>query len=131
MKKKHLNIAVSELVGYIISGVIVLGGLVWLVFGIVGDYLKPYGANFIKKGEASFAKFMDVDVSFRFWGLITIFIGVTIFLIVISRFAKKAELESEKRARRAQRLEFQAELDEVEAQKEEKIIDVDSNPVTQ
>ncbi|MGI6714087.1 MAG: hypothetical protein ACOX3K_03445 [Bacilli bacterium] len=130
MKKKSLKIALGELIGYIISGTIVLGGLVWVVFGIVGDYLKPYGDNFIKKGEKAFAKFMKVDLSFRFWGLLTVVLGVIIFLIVLSRFAKKADLESEKRARRAQRLEFQAELEEAEAAKEETHIASQTPPVS-
>lgn len=112
MEKKQRKIAVGEIVGYSIAGAISVGGLVWLIFGIIADYLKPYGSNWIQKGEAAFSNWIGVELSFRFWGLIVFLIGVFIFLIVVSRFAKKADLENDKRARRAQRLIVEAEIEE-------------------
>jgi hypothetical protein len=103
MKKK--NVSKAEKTFYIIAAAFVFIGLVLAVFGIIGDHLNlPSADNWILNVEEAIMTWTKIQFDLRVWGTIFLFVGVTIGLIDLLKYAKKDDLEAEKAIRRAQRL---------------------------
>ena len=94
----------KELVGYIISGVIAMFGLVLVVLGIVERNMDVTQAkNFLYQADQKVQLALSVKLSFWEWGLIFMALGVIIAVIILCVFAKKADREVDRKLRRQQR----------------------------
>lgn len=94
----------KELVGYIISGVIAMFGLVLVVLGIVERNMDVTQAkNFLYQADQKVQLALSVKLSFWEWGLIFMALGVIIAVIILCIFAKKADREVDRKLRRQQR----------------------------
>lgn len=85
----------GELAGYIIAGIILLAGFGLFISSIVGYYL-PEG-NWIE--SASW-----LGLNLRNWSYIAIALGLIILVAVLLTHAKKADVDADRRAKRAARL---------------------------
>lgn len=100
-----MKIKVQELVWYIISGVIFLGGLVLGILNVIGYYLPgPSSDNIIRQAENDLISALKIPLDFLGWGLVLIGLGTVIGVIALLRYAHIDNLEKDKVARRQQRL---------------------------
>ena len=115
MKKKKMQLGRKELTWYVISGIIALAGLTVVVFGIVGDHLPVISSeNWILVSENAWLKNWS-GMGYRYWGLILLGIAAVIASIALTHFARSGDRDSERAARRAQRLALdEEEVKEVE-----------------
>ena len=103
MKKK--KVSTKELVGYIISGVIVLFGVALMITHTVGVYLPVLNSNnAVVIAENAVINALKINLDFLGWGIIFMVIGVFIALMILLNVAKKVDYDVEKAQRRAQRL---------------------------
>ena len=94
----------KELVGYSISGVIALFGLVLIVLGIVERNMDVVPSkNFLLQADEKIQAALKIDLSFWEWGLIFMALGVLIAVIILCVCAKKADREVDRKLRRQQR----------------------------
>ena len=99
----------KELFWYIFSGIIGLLGLIFLVFGIVGDHWQVlYSDNWILQSENVWLKNWS-HIGYRWWGLILLGIAAFISIVSLTLFAREGDRDSERALRRAQRLAIEAE----------------------
>lgn len=102
---KNRKVSKKELVGYIISGVIALFGLALIITHTVGVYLPVLrNENVIIIAENNLMNSLKMGLSFLGWGVIFMFIGVLVALIILLSVAKKVDIDVERAQRRAQRL---------------------------
>lgn len=94
------GIKVKEYIWYIIASLLALAGLVMIILGIVANYL-PLDNKFVIATK-EFAKV--VHLSYINFGLIFVFAGGLIAVIVLAVFAKNADRQAERSQRRALRL---------------------------
>ena len=108
-KQRKLKLKKKELVWYIIAGILALVGLVFLVFGIVGDHLPvTYADNWIYVSEAAWLTNWS-HMGYRVWGIILIAAAAVLAALVLTLFAREGDRDSERATRRAQRLAIEAE----------------------
>ena len=94
----------KELVGYAISGVIAMFGLVLVVLGIVERNMNVVPSkNFLMQSDLKVQNALKINLSFWEWGLIFMALGVIIAVIILCIFAKKADREVDRKLRRQQR----------------------------
>ena len=94
----------KELVGYIISGIIVMFGLVLVVLGIVERNMDVLPSkNFLMQADEKVQAALKISLSFWEWGLIFMALGVIIAVIILCVCAKKADREVDRKLRRQQR----------------------------
>ena len=94
----------KELVGYIISGVIAMFGLVLIVLGIVERNMDVVPSkNFLYQSDLRVQTALGIKLSFWEWGLIFMALGVVIAVIILCIFAKKADREVDRKLRRQAR----------------------------
>ncbi len=99
----------KELVWYIIAGTIALLGLIFVVFGIVGDHWQVlYSDNWILQSENVWLKNWS-NLGYRWWGLILLGVAAFIAVVSLTLFAREGDRDSERALRRAQRLAIEAE----------------------
>lgn len=121
-KKSKLKISKVELGFYVVCGALGLVGLIFVIFGIIGNYLPvPLHQNFILVSEDVWLNPWS-KLGYRYWGLIDIAVAVVVTTLVGTFFARAGDRDSERAQRRAQRLAIEAEPIEVEVN-EEKIED--------
>lgn len=93
-----------EIVGYIISGVIALFGLVLVVLGIIERNMDVMPSkNFLLQADEKVQAALNIKLSFWEWGLIFMALGVVIAVIILCVCAKKADREVDRKLRRQQR----------------------------
>jgi len=94
----------KELVGYIISGVIAMFGLVLIVLGIVERNMDvTTSKNYLYQADLKVQTALGISLSFWEWGLIFMALGVIIAVIILCVCAKKADREVDRKLRRQQR----------------------------
>ena len=94
----------KELVGYIISGIIAMFGLVLVVLGIVERNMDvTTSKNYLYQADQKVQTALGIKLSFWEWGLIFMALGVIIAVIILCVFAKKADREVDRKLRRQQR----------------------------
>lgn len=112
MKKRKIN--TTELVLYIIFGVVAVGGLVLVTLGMIGEYINVHH-NVLRDADKAFAEAMKM--SFVVFGSLLVFVGALAAAITLATFGHRAELESDRRARRLQRLALEDAQEPVEESK--------------
>lgn len=107
MKKKILSR--KEITWYVIAGILAFVGLVFVVFGIVGDHLPVLSSdNWVLISENAWLKNWS-GMGYRYWGLILLAAGTAIAVTSLAFFARSGDRDSERAARRAQRLALESE----------------------
>ena len=107
MKKKILSR--KEITWYVIAGILAFVGLVFVVFGIVGDHLPVLSSdNWVLISESAWLKNWS-GMGYRYWGLILLGAGTLIAVIALVYFASSGDRDTERAARRAQRLAIESE----------------------
>lgn len=101
-KKKNNKSAIFELIAYIISGALMLWGLVYIVLGLVATYMNviPSKNELLKASDAIKSAF---GLGFFGWGLIILSIGAVLCVTILCIFSRKADRELDREARRAAR----------------------------
>ncbi|MBO5529693.1 MAG: hypothetical protein J6A47_10355 [Bacilli bacterium] len=110
----------KEIAWYVVASVIAVVGLVFLVFGIVGDHFPGlYEDNWIAASENAWIKAWS-HLGYRWWGLILLGVAALVAIISLTAFAKEGDRDSERALRRQQRL----------AMAQEKIVDEQPDQIT-
>lgn len=112
--KKKLHFSIFELVSYIVAGLFALWGLTYISLGVASEYAGVKSA--LREADVHL-KETTGNMGFLYQGLLVLFIGIAISVIVLLVFAKKSDRDFEKSQRRAARLKKQPEV--VEATVEE------------
>jgi len=106
MKNKKTKIGTGELVGYIISGAVALGGLTLAVLGIIGRNLSNI-ENPLRQANDKLAE--AITLGFQPLGAIILILGVISAVIILLVVGKRVDIEEERQARRAQRFSLEQE----------------------
>ncbi len=102
--KSPKKLSRKELFWYVLAGIIGVTGLLFLVFGIVGDHFPGlYADNWIAASENAWLKNWS-GLGYRYWGIILIAAGAFIAIVALAVFAKEGDRDSDRERRRAQRL---------------------------
>lgn len=101
---KKAIVSRKEIVGYAISGVIALFGIVLIILGIVERHMDVVPSkNYLLNAEQKVMVALGVKIGFRNWGLIFLALGVVIAMIILCVAAKTADRENDRQLRRQQR----------------------------
>ena len=104
MSKTPKKLSNKEIAWYVVASIIATVGLVFLVFGIVGDHFPgDFKDNWIASSENGWLKNWS-NMGYRWWGLILLGIAAFIAIVSLTVFAKEGDRDSERALRRAQRL---------------------------
>ena len=97
------NLTKGEIVAYSFAALFLVAGLFFIILAIIGDHLPvKYDDNWIIQSSAAVESWSKLG--YRWWGLIFFSIGVLIGCISLSVFAGKSDRDTERVARRSQRL---------------------------
>lgn len=105
MNKTNKTLSNAEIVTIVIAGVFAVAGIFFGVVGIIGRYLSD--GNWIAAMGKAINTFFKSTLSLGLWGTILLAIGLVIYLVASVTFARRSDLDAEKQARRAQRLELE------------------------
>lgn len=101
---KKSKLSKKEIVFYAIAGVIGVVGLLFVVFGIVSSHFPGINEdNWIVASENAWLVNWS-HMGYRWWGLILVGVAAVIACISLTVFAREGDRDSERSARRAQRL---------------------------
>lgn len=110
-KTKKMKISVGELIGYIISGILALGGLTLAVLGIVARNLSDVN-NALRQADD---KLIDtIKFGFQPLGAMILFLGAVLAVIILVVVGKRVDVEDERQARRAQRFSLEQDSQKTE-----------------
>lgn len=102
LEQKIKRAKIWEVIFYVISGLLALFGIILIIFSVIGDYLPR--DNFIKNAEnATLPIFGISGFSWRYYGIILVFIALVIFLITVyvrSKSSDKSETLQENKSKR-------------------------------
>lgn len=102
LQQKIKRAKIWEVIFYVISGLLALFGIILIIFSVIGDYLPR--DNFIKIAEnATLPIFGIRGFSWRYYGIILVFIALVIFLITVyvrSKSSDKSETLQENKSKR-------------------------------
>jgi len=94
----------KEIVGYCISGIVAIFGLVLVVLGIVERNMDVTSSkNYLYQADQKVQTALSIKLSFWEWGLIFMAVGVIVAVIILCVFAKKADREVDRKLRRQAR----------------------------
>ena len=97
LEQKIKRAKIWEVIFYVISGLLALFGIILIIFSVIGDYLPR--DNFIKNAEnATLPIFGISGFSWRYYGIILVFIALVIFLR--SKSSDKSETLQENKSKR-------------------------------
>lgn len=109
-QKPKKGLKKKEIFWYVLSGVIALVGIVFIVFGIVGDYLPVLASeNWVRISEAQAWPFTWLNLGYRQLGIILVLIAAFVVMLALTLFAREGDRDAERNLRRAQRLAIEAE----------------------
>ena len=110
-KTKKMKISVGELIGYIISGILALGGLTLAVLGIVARNLSDVN-NALRQADDKLIE--TIKFGFQPLGAMILFLGAVLAVIILVVFGKRVDVEDERQARRAQRFSLEQDSQKTE-----------------
>ena len=109
-QKPKKGLKKKEIFWYVLSGVIALVGIVFIVFGIVGDYLPVLASeNWVRISEAQAWPFTWLNLGYRQLGIILVLIAAFVVMLALTLFAREGDRDAERNLRRAQRLAIETE----------------------
>lgn len=110
-KTKKMKISVGELIGYIISGIIALGGLTLAVLGIIARNLSDVN-NALRQADDKLIE--TIKFGFQPLGAMVLFLGAVLAVIILVVVGKRVDVEDERQARRAQRFSLEQDSQKTE-----------------
>ncbi len=110
-KTKKMKISVGELIGYIISGIIALGGLTLAVLGIIARNLSDVN-NALRQADDKLIE--TIKFGFQPLGAMVLFLGAVLAVIILVVVGKRVDVEDERQARRAQRFSLEQDSQKIE-----------------
>jgi hypothetical protein len=110
-KTKKMKISVGELIGYIISGILALGGLTLAVLGIVARNLSDVN-NALRQADDKLIE--TIKFGFQPLGAMILFLGAVLAVIILVVVGKRVDVEDERQARRAQRFSLEQDSQKTE-----------------
>ena len=103
-KDKKFNFSKKEWAWYIITLSLAFIGLVFAIIGVIGDHLPVKASdNWVRISEAAWLSNWS-HMGYRYWGIILLGGGLVIFSLALTFFSRESDRDSERAARRAQRL---------------------------
>lgn len=119
-KEKKFNFSKKEWAWYIICLFIAFVGLVFAIIGIIGDHLPVKASdNWVRISEAAWLTNWS-PMGYRYWGIILLCGGLVIFSFALTFFSRESDRDSERAARRAQRLAMLQEASAAPQEPEQK-----------
>jgi len=113
METSKKNFSKAEIIISVFNGLLILGGLVLIIFGLFADYLPIANIeDYNWSGQSTFASAMHM--SYRWFGLILFLAGTLLAVIFLNYFAKKSDTNNEREQRRAQRMKIISDSKEQE-----------------
>ena len=113
---KKSKLTKKEIVFYAIVAAIGAVGLLFVVFGIVGSHFPGINEdNWIAASEKAWLTNWS-GIGYRWWGLILVGVAAFIACVSLTVFAREGDRDSERSARRAQRLGVSNESQVTEAE---------------
>ena len=124
MPIKKAKLKKKEIFWYALAGVIAVTGLVFVVFGIIGDHLPVLASdNWVRNSEKAWL-IPWIHMGYRYFGIILVLIAAFVAMLSLTLFAREGDRDAERNLRRAQRLAIEqepvAEAEVVAETKEEK-----------
>lgn len=110
-KTKKMKISVGELIGYIISGIIALGGLTLAVLGIIARNLSDVN-NALRQADDKLIE--TIKFGFQPLGAMVLILGAVLAVIILVVVGKRVDVEDERQARRAQRFSLEQDSQKIE-----------------
>ena len=108
MSKKNHS-ARKERFWYVLGGFLAFAGLVFVIFGIIGDHMPVKASdNWVIYSQNMWLTNWS-GMGYRYWGLILLGAGTLIAVIALVYFASSGDRDTERAARRAQRLAIESE----------------------
>jgi hypothetical protein len=105
MSKNNLKTTKKEIIVSALAITIFISGIVLSSLALIGEYILPRNNNWVLEGETAVAEFLSISLSWLTWGSIFLVLGAILFTINMSVFANAEQIQREKVARRAQRLQ--------------------------
>ncbi len=103
-KTKKFNFSKKEWFFYILSLTVIFVGLVFAIIGIIGSHLPVKASdNWVTISENAWLTNWS-HMGYRLWGIILLLAGTAVFCLSLTLFAREGDRDSERAARRAQRL---------------------------
>ena len=103
-KTKKFNFSKKEWFFYILSLTVIFVGLVFAIIGIIGSHLPVKASdNWVTISENVWLTNWS-HMGYRIWGIILLLAGTAVFCLSLTLFAREGDRDSERAARRAQRL---------------------------
>lgn len=103
-KTKKFNFSKKEWFFYILSLTVIFVGLVFAIIGIIGSHLPVKASdNWVTISENAWLANWS-HMGYRIWGIILLLAGTAVFCLSLTLFAREGDRDSERAARRAQRL---------------------------
>ena len=119
-KEKKFNFSKKEWFWYILSLSLAFIGLVFAIIGIIGDHLPVKASdNWVTISEKAWLTNWS-PLGYRYWGIILLVGGLVIFAFALTFFSRESDRDSERAARRAQRLAAMSQVAETPAPEESK-----------
>ena len=115
-EKKKTVLKKKEIFWYCLASLIGLTGLVFTVFGIIGDHLPVLSSeNWIRNSENGWLV-PWLGFGYRYAGIILIVAAALIAVLCLTLFAREGDRDAERNLRRAQRLAIEQEETKPEAE---------------
>lgn len=112
-KERKLQLSRKEWIVYSILLFIAFVGLVFVVIGIIGDYLPVVASkNWVRISEAAWLTNWS-PLGYRYWGIVLLCGGLILFSLALVLFSRESDRDSERAQRRAKRL---AAMNQIEAE---------------
>jgi hypothetical protein len=105
MAKSTYHVTKKQQISMFISITFFISGLVLSILSLYGEYGLSRNNNWVKEGELAVSDFLSLSLTWLQWGSILIILGSLLFSLVLSIAANAEQIQREKSARRAQRLQ--------------------------
>lgn len=105
MSKNKFKTTTREIILSVISITIFISGIVFASLALIGEYILPRNNNWVLEAESAVSEFLSFSMPWLTWGSIFLVVGALLFTINMSISANNEQIQREKIARRAQRLQ--------------------------
>jgi hypothetical protein len=110
MAKKLTLLTTKDIIFLSIFSTIFGVGFILGFLGFIADFLNVASQdNWIKNADRSVQEFLSLNISFLQWGSIFLVAGASLLALTLNIIAQREQVDLEKKARRAQRLQEASE----------------------
>ena len=110
MAKKLSILTTKDIIFLRIFSTIFGVGFILGFLGFIADFLNVASQdNWIKNADRSVQEFLSLNISFLQWGSIFLVAGASLLALTLNIIAQREQVDLEKKARRAQRLQEASE----------------------